>query len=145
MFAISIKGLDVARMFQEQNWKDEVEVFMVAATEFSLERLRQVATNTMQTEFQHPSGALAGAFVRPITSYHFPIEGALENPKPYAWRREEGFSGMTDSLGRHYTNDPGIHYMRSSLESQQGWIKRKYVEMMGKAIEQLQLKYLGVI
>ena|SRR5450755_1678121 len=35
---------------------------------------------------------------------------------PYARRREEGFSGMTDSLGRFYPNDPGGFYMQQTLE-----------------------------
>jgi hypothetical protein len=34
---------------------------------------------------------------------------------PYAMRREKGFSGRTDSLGRYYPNDPGAFYLAQSL------------------------------
>lgn len=34
----------------------------------------------------------------------------------YARRRELGFSGMTDSLGRFYSNDPGKFYLHNALE-----------------------------
>ncbi len=51
------------------------------------------------------------------------IEVQMQNPYlayigsnlPYAWRRERGFSGMTDSLGRFYPNDPGQYYMEIAI------------------------------
>jgi hypothetical protein len=144
MFEISIQGLEKAPMFEELNWKNEVEIWMVVATELSLEHLKQTAIANMRSGFQTFTGALAGEFIRPIDSYHFPVTGRLINPSPYAWRREAGFSGMTDSLGRHYTNDPGIRYMGSAFDSEQQWIKNKYKWALTKAVEELSLQHYGL-
>jgi len=69
--------------------------------------IERIPTNM---HWQNPTGALAGSF-----SYdgHSEIGSSL----PYARRREFGFSGRTDSLGRTYTNDPGGFYMRDTLAS----------------------------
>lgn len=36
---------------------------------------------------------------------------------PYGWRREKGYSGMTDRIGRYYRFDPGQYYMTKALIS----------------------------
>ena len=49
-------------------------------------------------------------------------EVGVTNTVPYARRREKGFSGMTDSLGRFYPSDPGTFYLQRGLEASRPFI-----------------------
>lgn len=49
-------------------------------------------------------------------------EVGVTNVVPYAQRRERGFSGMTDSLGRFYPSDPGSFYLQRGLEASRPFI-----------------------
>lgn len=95
---------------------------MVAMSQ-SLDWLEYKAVNYMFTHFEfnpRPStGVLEGGFIHTITPAIDSLTGELSNPVAYAWRREEGFTGMTDSLGRTYIKDPrrdaSKHYMANTL------------------------------
>ena len=64
--------------------------------------------------FTNPSGALADS----ITSYVVsPTEVDIIVGVPYGRRREYGFSGMTDSLGRFFANDPGKPYAQPAVDT----------------------------
>lgn len=67
--------------------------------------------------WKNPTGALEGSF------YFFTsdrMERTITTDSPYARRRNEGFSGMTDSLGRFYAHDPGAFFMDSGFEGAKG-------------------------
>ena len=68
------------------------------------------------------SGALAGSF--------YASSRGVESDLPYARRREFGFSGMTDSRGRTYTNDPGAFYMRQTLATAEDDVDASFTESM---------------
>lgn len=68
-------------------------------------------TNTW-TVFDHPTGQLASSIYFWVVS---PSEVAVGVGVPYGRRREYGFSGMTDSLGRYYAYDPGKPYLEPAL------------------------------
>src|SRR5437764_10382619 len=68
----------------------------------SLDDMQQYAVNFMWSNFKNPTGPLEDAFYQVIEATGDGITGSLINPSPYAWRREAGFSGMTDSLGRYF-------------------------------------------
>ena len=87
-------------------------VHMWDAGKASLEALEREAVDYMDARFINPTGALADSLERQMFSYD---EGHLATNMPYARRREWGFSGMTDSLGRYYPNDPGIGYMEAAI------------------------------
>lgn len=70
----------------------------------------------MQAGFKNPTGALSSSLQKIVSS---PYEIQVGSNSPYAWRRDQGFSGMTDRLGRYYPHDPGIAYV-SGAEQQQG-------------------------
>jgi hypothetical protein len=70
-------------------------------------------TNTW-TVFASPTGELAGSIYFYVVS---PTEVDVAVGVPYGRRRELGFSGMTDSLGRHYTNDPGKPYLQPAVDT----------------------------
>lgn len=71
-----------------------------------------IATTRMFQKFKHPTGDLEAAWIQTsVQDGDTHVTGLLENYSPYAKRRNYGFSGRTDSLGRYYPNDPGIGYM----------------------------------
>jgi len=80
-----------------------------------------LATDALDTEidsnmnagFKNDTGDLYST-LQQIT--YGPYEAEIYTDSPYAFRREEGFSGMTDSLGRYYPDDPGIHYMADAVK-----------------------------
>jgi hypothetical protein len=49
---------------------------------------------------------------------------------PYGQRREKGFSGMTDALGRHYVNDPAKPYLQPAVDDHQ----QEVAEIMEMAV-----------
>ncbi len=83
------------------------------AMELSLDELDTQAAKNMEAGFKNPTGDLRWSLTPKV---HSPFEAELFTESPYAWRREEGFSGMTDSLGRYYAHDPGIHYMAEAID-----------------------------
>lgn len=72
----------------------------------------------MWANFHDPTGPLEDSVsVRMVSEYM-----AFIGPDPgeaasvYAARRNWGFSGMTDILGRFFSYDPGIYYAEESIE-----------------------------
>lgn len=62
--------------------------------------------------FDHPTGDLAGT-IEPETASPFEVQVVVGSP--YGHRREVGFSGQTDSLGRFYADDPAKPYLAPAL------------------------------
>ena len=87
------------------------ENFKIAMGE-SLDDLEGAAQDRMWSEFMNPQGALEDAFEKDVYGWD---EAELSNPSPYAFRRNYGFSGMTDSLGRFFRYDWGIAYMEGAI------------------------------
>lgn len=73
-------------------------------------------------QFKNPTGRLASSF-RETT-----LAGGVEvgSDLPYARRREFGFSGMTDSLGRYYADDPGYFYVQRAISEEKDLIVQYY-------------------
>ncbi len=76
--------------------------------------IAQAAQDNTWSVFENPSGALADTIEADTTS---PYEAQVVVGSPYGRRRELGFSGMTDSLGRYYANDPGKPYLQPAMDS----------------------------
>ena len=72
-----------------------------------------------QMQWKNPSGALAGSFTTTsklvLNSRGAAFIREVGSELPYSRRREFGFTGRTDSLGRKYTNDPGAFYMQAAI------------------------------
>lgn len=75
-------------------------------------------TNTW-TMFANPTGRLAGSIYFYVVS---PSEVAVAVGVPYGQRRERGFSGMTDALGRYYPYDPAKPYLEPAIEEDQDMV-----------------------
>lgn len=63
--------------------------------------------------FDNPTGELADSITFYVPN---PEEVAVTVGVPWGHRREKGFSGKTDSLGRFYPYDPGKPYLVPALE-----------------------------
>lgn len=75
--------------------------------------IQKNAQANMQAGFQHnSSGGLSDTLQSGFTST---TESFVGSALPYARRREYGFSGQTDVLGRYYPNDPGIAYLSHAV------------------------------
>lgn len=115
-------------------FKEVLDAELLTATSQSLDALENEAVDYMYATFINPQGPLEGAFYQVIEMGASSIEGRLINPSPAAWRRERGFSGMTDSLGRFYPHDPGIAYMEHSLNAQIPTIEHYFSDAVGRTI-----------
>lgn len=85
--------------------------------QYLAEAMQDVVDLLVQAErdamhWKHPTGRLEASMTGLVDS---PYQGQAGSDLPYARRREFGFSGMTDSLGRYYAYDPGAFYMTRAL------------------------------
>ena len=106
----------------------------------SMEEAGQIVTEAAQantwTAFQNPIGKLAGSIEPVMVS---PMEVGISVGVPYGFRREYGFVGMTDSLGRVGT-DPAEPYAGPALDANAD----KVMELMDLAIERTWIRVGGV-
>jgi hypothetical protein len=89
--------------------------------------LTNAAVANTWSVFDRPSGALANSIYPYVIS---PTEVAVAVGVPYGQRREKGFSGMTDALGRHYVNDPAKPYLQPAVDDHQ----QEVAEIMEMAV-----------
>ena len=80
------------------------------------ELLTQAAVANTWEVFANPTGQLASTLGIVVES---PFEIIVGSDSPYAARREYGFSGQTDSLGRYFANDPAKPYLGPALQDNQ--------------------------
>ena len=93
-----------------------------------------VASAQGNMHWQHPSGALEESI---HVMNESPYEIEVGSDLPYARRREKGFSGMTDSLGRTFHNDPGQPYLAPALAENQSAILASIDEAVERALDRL--------
>lgn len=86
--------------------------------------------NTWQV-FANPTGQLADSIYFYVVS---PMEVAVAVGVPYGRRREYGFSGMTDSLGRFYANDPARPYLTPAVDDNQAQITALMEQAVNNAL-----------
>lgn len=133
--SILMDSASLAKLEKMAGWHPGTEFH--TAMEDSLGLLQNEAVNFMFATFKDPQGDLEGAFIQTITPEAQGIEGKLENPLAYAWRREKGFSGMTDAIGRYYALDEGIAYMLHSLTTQKAAIKQRWYDAVQATLSSL--------
>jgi hypothetical protein len=84
--------------------------------------------------WQNPTGALEES-IHPITDSPYEIQ--IGSDLPYARRRNWGFSGQADSLGRYYANDPGMYFMENGMQSQQQAVLQLIDAAVNRALAKL--------
>lgn len=85
-----------------------------------------------------PTGTISRGIKGYVESPYVGVVG-VGHEVPYARRREFGFSGQTDALGRTYTNDPGAFYLRDGLEGSRGFIVSAFGGAVGMAVRDVTL------
>lgn len=85
-----------------------------------------------ETNWMNPTGTLDTSF----TVLARPYGAEAGSDLPYSRRREFGFSGKTDRLGRYYAHDPGAFYMQKTLQDLPAHVN--------DALSQL-AQYMGVV
>src|SRR5882724_5219460 len=107
-FTASVDPKALAKAQKLTNWQPILQKHLGEAVTQSLQEMGSSAIGYCFSMFKSPSGALEGRFSvqGPLVSGNA-VMGYLVNDSPYAYRREYGFSGMTDSRGRTYRYDPG--------------------------------------
>lgn len=130
-FAFEPDSLEKIKKFD--NWQQILEEELVKAHE-KADALLQMRAKKIAP---YQSGELHDHFdVSPISPY----ESMLTNDAPHAFRREYGFSGMTDSLGRYFPVDQGAYYMSITLQMN----KTNVGKLFGTALDSA-LARLGVM
>lgn len=136
--SIAVKGFTPDLLNNAQWVHSSLEQLVGMAIEDGLKRLQDQASLMAFDRFQHPTGALESHFGGEITNWNFPaISGDMFNDSEYAWRRDRGFSGMTDSLGRFYPNDPGVEYMEDVLTAETDWIVARVKRAVRQSLNEL--------
>jgi hypothetical protein len=103
------------------------------------EDLQQAAIDYMYATFLNPSGAVETSWE---TERDGPFLEGLINTAPYARRLNEGFSGMTDSLGRYFAAWPlaspqGYHWAEAAVAAVQGEVADVFTIGIEKALEEI--------
>jgi hypothetical protein len=126
-FAMSFDPASMSEIAQFAGFQaylsEEVQGAMTEAGQL----LAEAAAARTWVVFANPSGRLAGSIMPVLDS---PYEVQIGSDLPYARRREYGFSGKTDSLGRHYANDPGKPYFGPALEDN----RQAVLQLLDKAV-----------
>jgi hypothetical protein len=112
-FTMGFQPGSLAEIAQMYGFKTLLEPEVQAAMAQAGQLLAQAAVANTWQVFENPSGALAGTITPVLDS---PYEVQIGSDSPYARRREYGFSGKTDSLGRFYAHDPAKPYMQPALD-----------------------------
>lgn len=103
------------------------------------EDLQKAATDYMWATFMNPSGAVESSWETEKDSTF--LEGLI-NTAPYARRLNEGYSGMTDSLGRHFAAWPlaypdGYHWAEAAVAAVQPDVEDVFRLGIEKQLEQI--------
>jgi hypothetical protein len=120
MFDLTFDSASLRRIQNLGLFSVLLEPPMEMAVKESIDKLASDAAVYMWQNFKNPTGPLEGSLETAMLDR---MAGWIFTVSPYAWRREEGFSGMTDSLGRFFSIDEGIHYMAETLNKDKFWIR----------------------
>lgn len=131
---VAYDAASMERARQIQFWPTALKIRLREALVASLSDLHLAAVSEMDTLFLNPSGELAGSLKE---SPYSELEGDLYTLDPKAFRREYGFSGKTDRLGRYYANDPGISYMHLAVDDSYVYIQNNYELAIIKAFHDI--------
>ena len=109
-------------------------LFFGEAMATSLDELEAASQAMMAAGFKNPTGVLETAFRKRVSN---PFRAILGNYLPYAQRRNYGFSGMTDSLGRFYPHDPGIEWAEGAVEMATPYVEEIFRKAVLDAIAEV--------
>lgn len=124
-----------------RQWEKIFDKHMAPAMEQGGEVIAQTAEGLTWMVFASPTGQLADSIGNELVK---PTGWLLEDDVtvgvPYAARREFGFSGMTDSIGRHFTYDPAKPYMRAAIALDMGYLEALFSHALEDAMQEFATK-----
>ena len=136
LFSMTFDAASLARMATLVNAAPIFAAAYQTAMGACVAKVVTESKNVASTSFANPTGTL----MRGITGYvETPWRGivGVGQQVPYARRREYGFSGMTDALGRTYTDDPGAMYLHQGLENSRTFIRSAFFGATQLAIREM--------
>jgi hypothetical protein len=132
LFNIFFDDASLATLASFPGWKGVLEEELDKALDIDAQ-IFNVAVRGAQ-RWKNPTGELQNSFYF-FTSNR--LERTVTSDDPKARRRNEGFSGMTDSLGRFYANDPGAFYLDKGFSQGVGPAKRIVALAVARALGKL--------
>jgi hypothetical protein len=114
-FHMGLDPLSLAELVRMQGFSALLDPEITAGLAESGNLLVNAAVAKTWEVFANPTGRLASTIYFYVVS---PSEVALVVASPYGQRREKGFSGMTDALGRFYPYDPAKPYLEPTITEQ---------------------------
>src|SRR2546430_6739801 len=113
LFQIGFDPASLSEIARFYGFKACLSEEMSSAMQEAGELLEKAAQDNTDRVFENPTGELKSTIQAILDS---PYEVQIGSNSPYARRREYGFSGMTDSLGRYFASDPARPYMKPALD-----------------------------
>lgn len=99
--------------------------YFLTAMRACVVKVQGAAKDNAASRFMQPTGNLLRNIQGYVPSPYLGAVGVTRSV-PYARRRELGFSGMTDSLGRYYPDDPGAYYLHDALKDNEPFIAETF-------------------
>lgn len=131
---VALSAASQQRIRMMEQFPGMLEMALLPAMEKGIEELEQAAIDVMYNSFQNPSGQVEGSWEQEVVSPYLAILG---NTAPYAQRLEYGFSGMTDSLGRHFPYWPDYHWAEQTVIVEQDPIERIFAREISLRFDML--------
>lgn len=97
------------------------QTYFLTAMRACVVKVQGSARDNASRRFANPTGNLLRNIQGYVASPYLGAVGVTPSV-PYARRRELGFSGMTDRLGRYYPDDPGQYYLQDALKDNEAFI-----------------------
>ncbi len=125
-YLLTLDPASAARIARLMAASTTAKTFYLSAMRFSVTVVTDRTKANAASRFKAPTGNLLGNIQGVVISPWLGVVGATNNVA-YARRREFGFSGMTDSLGRYYPDDPGAFYLRDGLNDSRADIEGAFM------------------
>lgn len=117
---------------------DDIDLLLSPEVQGAMKEAGELLATTAEAitwqVFAHPTGKLAGTIHSFVDS---PYEVQTGTDSPYGRRRERGFSGMRDSIGRFYPEDPAKPYLQPALLQKQQDISRLFDAAIAQRLQRL--------
>lgn len=110
----------IARMTALAGVATSMQGLYLAAMNASVNQVNTLAKGFAPVGVYPTRGRTGGNLRRGIRGIvDSPVEGrvGVVRSVPYGHRREVGFSGQRDSLGRYYPHDPGSFYLKRAMQA----------------------------
>lgn len=136
-----IAELDPASLARLASLMASARIFVpyyTAAMRASVVHVVTESKRVASTSFKNPTGTLMRGITGHVVNPWLGVAG-VGKEIPYARRREFGFTGKTDSLGRFYAYDPGAFYMHKGLEASRPFINAAYASATLAALKTIAL------